>query len=130
MGLDIHTVVQIANKKEWQTISSDLTQDCCYITFKVLANIGNLPYPYIHRPKGLPDDLQYEDFYTSSLNSNDKLWLGNHSFSYYTLHELLETNTSFKNTYLYLWIEQLLELKKEYKVPLSSIRVVFGFDSW
>ena len=102
------------------------------LLFGVLANIGShsLINDCIKMPRGLPDDFEHEDYYTSPVNSDTKMWLGSFSYSYYTLLELLETNVSFEDTYISEWIEQLLLLKKKFKVPLTSIRVIFGFDNW
>ena len=129
MGIDINLIVQIKNKNGWYTIEEKVKNARSYVTFGILANIRNYTSSYIKMPRGLPEDFEHEDYYTSLVNSNEKQWLGAFSYSYFTLLELLETNVSFEHTYLYEWVEQLLELKKKYKVSLDSIRVVFGFDN-
>ncbi len=129
MGTDIHLINQVYLKKRWQTIPSKISDNRCNITFKVLANIRNLDRECMCLPKGFPDDLEQEKFFTPHPDEELAVWLGDYGHSHFTLLELLETNVSFQETYLYEWINQLLELKKKYKVPLSGIRVIFGFDS-
>lgn len=120
MGCDITIKVQIQKNKIWQNIKDhDFCEDRSYATFGVLANVRGASYESISLPKGLPDEIDSEDFLE-----------GSHSFSYYTLQELLDTNVSFKDTYLHEWIVSMLELKKKHKLSsLSHVRVIFGFDS-
>lgn len=130
MGTDIHIVVQVLLKKKWITLSvNPLESGRCYDTFKVLANVKNISRECICLPKGLPVELEHDSFYVIPSNGDDQLWLGDSCHSFFTLLDLLETNVSFVDTYLYNWITQLVYLKKRHKVHLSHIRVIFGFDS-
>ncbi len=74
-------------------------------------------------------DFEFNGFYTTHPEFHEEIWLGDESHSHFTLFELLDTTVSFDETYLYEWINDLIQLKKKYRVPLSSIRVVFGFDN-
>ncbi len=136
MNTNIYVITQVLWQRKWENILLPLQKEECSDTFKVLANIKNMSQKrkIVDReclclPKGLPDDLEHENFYISPCNSDPNLWLGEFGYSYFTLLELLETNVTFKETHLYQWITEMLELKKKYKVPLSGIRVIFGFSN-
>lgn len=122
MGTDINVAVKILIKKKWQTVTCEIKDNRSYTTFSVLANVRSTGNDFIKLPRGFPDDFEPELYI-------EQLALDSHSQSYFTLLELLETNVSFEGTYLDEWLEVLLELKKKYKVPLSSVKVIFWFDS-
>ena len=103
MGTDIHIFAETFADEKWHLADVDLPEYRNYWAFAVLADVRNGygfagfdkgdPITPISQPRGLPDDLSQglrappdpdeEDF------SREGIWLGNHSFSWVTLGELL-----------------------------------------
>lgn len=102
MGCDIHTAVEVRSDGEWRWKSSakfpDQYEDGgftsepfdwrSYGMFGFLANVRNYSMvPPLSEAKGLPDNL------SSELKTDlDAPWLGDHSFSWLSLAELLSFN--------------------------------------
>jgi hypothetical protein len=102
MGCDIHTAVEVKNGDGWHWDRSEKFPDVyregkftdepfdwrSYGMFGFLANVRNYSQvPTIVEDRGLPDDLSPE---LADQDDDDARWLGNHSFSYLTLRELLD----------------------------------------
>lgn len=105
MGTDIHIAAEFYRNGSWNLADIPLTQDRNYRAFAVLANVRNgygfggfstgEPLVPISEPRGLPDDIslglrtklekKYEDD-----EDAEHFWLGDQSFSWVTLKELLE----------------------------------------
>lgn len=94
MGCDIHMRVERrTDSGTWEklTLPEDLdARD--YNFFAILANVRNGTWgdelPPISGPRGLPADFQYDD--------PDSEWLGDHSFSWVTLRELLDYDWGYR----------------------------------
>ena len=104
MGTDIHIVAEYFADGVWHLADVELPEYRNYWAFAVLADVRNgygfagfdrgEPITPISLPRGHPDDLsqelrappdpEEEDY------SRERIWLGNHSFSWLTLKELLE----------------------------------------
>jgi len=158
MGTDIHLRVQFKNSKDhWEFVESkipskyDGTQEPeewydtrNYRVFAILANVRNgygfagIPYSrplnFISEPKGLPKDLENEEFF-------DML----HSCSWLSLKELLEFNweqtmqffaDGVTQTYAEVshgfysqFIPRLVNFAITQGIDIDNVRIVFGFDS-
>jgi hypothetical protein len=100
MGTDIHIVAEVKRDGEWRL--SDIKVPCNrdYDTFAILANIRNgfgfagvktgEPLTPISLPRGLPKDISEELKGKMNLPGDNDCWLGDHSYSYITLKEMLE----------------------------------------
>lgn len=96
MGWDIHIAVEAFNPhtNQWELQEWDKSISRNYSLFSVLAGVRNsrpdtltsngYPVTPISEPRGLPKDL--------SLETDMKVYLGDHSFSWVTLKELKEYN--------------------------------------
>lgn len=94
MGTDIHMTVDRYVNGEWDEVDCEVWDDRSYVTFAVLADVRNgfgvagckthTPVPPIARPRGLPAGVTsvYGD-------GDDRRWLGDHSFSWLLLDEVL-----------------------------------------
>ena len=104
MGTDIHIAVEIFRDGGWHLSDAEVTEDRNYRAFAVLADVRN-GYGFggfstgealmpIDEPRGLPDDLSPELRRAAPESSSDDysnhVWLGDHSFSWVTLKELLD----------------------------------------
>lgn len=107
MGTDIHYSFQkktmVDDREVWETISDDNDYDDKfhigrdYVLFSVLADVRNGtgfagfrtydPLIPIAEPRGLPEDLGYDEYGESS-DTNDR-WYGDHSLSYLSDREIL-----------------------------------------
>lgn len=97
MGCDIHIVAETKSNNGWRLAYTKIPDDRNYWTFGILANVRNGsgfagvdmgdPLTPISEPRGLPDDMSTE---TKSAVEHDEIWLGDHSFSWLTLRELLD----------------------------------------
>ena len=96
MGTDIHCIVQAKTNNSWTALETNSFLDRHYLWFAVLANVRNgdgfagtpymtSPVPYIQEHRGYPDDFELPDGVE---------WLGDHSFGYVTLQELLDYDWS------------------------------------
>lgn len=111
MGTDIHLAAEYFKDGRWHLADKELTEDRNYRAFAVLADVRNGygfagfdtgdPVIPISSPRGLPEDMSEE--LRSMIEKNDTdddildedynvsgIWLGDHSFSWVTLQELLE----------------------------------------
>ena len=105
IGTDIHIAAEFYKDGSWHLANIVLTQDRNYRAFAVLANVRNgvgfagfstgealIP---ISEPRGLPDDMSPElrtklEMKIKDDEDAEQFWLGNQSFSWVTLKELLE----------------------------------------
>lgn len=141
MGCDIHSIVQTRNSDgSWSTVPSQFYDDRSYGLFALLADVRNYSeVPTIHKRRGLPDDI------VNQLENDDEIdgvWLGDHSFTWYTLDELLDFNykqrfvdkREFGNPdcaiediipdYYFSILEELKKLGDP-----KNTRIVMGFDN-
>lgn len=97
MGTDIHTLYQKQREdKSWEEVELDDQYDFYrnYVWFAILADVRNgygfagverhTPLEPISEPRGIPPDMADYDGECSSV------WLGDHSFSWLMLSEILE----------------------------------------
>jgi len=104
LGTDIHIYAEVFRDGAWHLADADLPEYRNYWGFAVLADVRNgygfagfdtgEPVTPISLPRGLPGDLSQElrappDSDDEELPSS-QIWLGNHSFSWLTLQELLD----------------------------------------
>lgn len=94
-----------------------------YALFGILAGVRSDEEPIVE-PRGLPEDMSHEVKHASE--ECDFFWLGDHSFSWLTLAELLEHR------------QRIAKVSPEFdkvitalqKVgPPEDVRIVFGFDN-
>lgn len=94
MGCDIHTLIEVKVDGKWTPFKEQIFVDQfekpsmepfdwrSYRMFGVLAGVRNYSaIPPIKVPIGLPKDFN---------NDDPELWIGDHSFTWYYLKELLE----------------------------------------
>lgn len=139
MGCDIHSVAIDAEGRAIKGgVWADDEDDCPgepfgwrnYGVFGFLANVRNYSsVPPISEPRGRPDDLKYDD---------DSEYLGDHSFSWLSIEELVSFDysqeiidhrhgaelTTYRKFLGEDFFADLLELQS-----IGADRVVFGFDS-
>lgn len=154
MGCDIHSAVEIRRDGQWHWDASAKFNDILdhptnepfdwrnYGMFGFLADVRNYSHvPPLSESRGLPYNLSPE------LTSQDGgvTWLGDHSFSWLSLSELLDFDydrpfedrrittvgggsmTTFREFLGQSFFNEL-EILKTYGSP-EDIRIVFGFDS-
>ena len=150
MGCDIHYMVQIQtspgiwkNRPDWKFFDGR-----SYNLFGVLANVRNYgELPYISDPRGFPEDVELDD--TICAYEILGRWLGDHSFTYLTLAELLsfdydqkcfnkrDLQTEPEPLRDYLPDEYFVNLKQlEYEMKYCGnnltphdVRILIGFDN-
>lgn len=150
MGCDIHGFAEVRpdDKSNWWR--EDLMPDGRnYLLFSVLAGVRGGLYPdVIHSPRGIPEDLSkpwwwysfFVDTDTYDKEQDIEAWLGDHSYSWLSLDEILswkgwdtrnwysseDKKTSLRKElkYFLTWCKYLKQRHREYEV-----RLVFGFDS-
>lgn len=137
MGCDIHLYFEKKNKDgKWEKIEIDerlIPEDRDYDLFAFLADIRNSKQiePQF-ADRGLPTDRSISGDY-----HDETLWLGDHSFTYAYIDEILKApweKAGLQHSYFYLFCLYILPrlmnrcsfLSKE---EMRSIRVVMGFDS-
>jgi hypothetical protein len=131
MGADIHTFVEIKSKTsgDWVLVDKDIFQDRNYALFSFLAGVRHqCAEDPITDPRGLPKD-----------KSNAFKWVdfleGLHTFSYFTLEEMLAWDLEkHPNYYCFIKFEKEVigGLKKKcdsFGYEYHEVRFVFGFDS-
>jgi hypothetical protein len=99
MGTDIHIVAEVFRDGAWHLADVDVPDGRNYWAFAVLAGVRNGygfagadrgdPLIPISEPRGLPEDLSLELRAPPEDEAVDIPWLGDHSFSWVTLEELL-----------------------------------------
>lgn len=117
MGTDIHMVVQFRRNGHWGTVGGRRYRTRHYDVFGMLADVrngsgfagvdtGNGFTPIATPPRGFPDG------FTTDEDDHEGVWMGDHSFSWVTLRELLD----------YTW-----EKTTEHR---GYINVLSQFDTW
>lgn len=105
MGADIHMIVQVKEDSKWKSLSKGY-DDRNYNAFAILANVRNgygfagcvtsTGFDFISEARGLPDDfnIENEDHHSDvkSDYSDGGFWMGDHSFSWVTLQELIDVD--------------------------------------
>lgn len=156
MGCDIHSVVQVFDGEQWNTVQDRLfemqqmwmgqthTSEPFYVRhyglFGFLADVRNYSHvPCIAQPRGLPVDWP-KDKYGDPLDFGD----GNHSFSWLSLSELLaydydqkfEADSGPGNGEIVVLRDFLgtiffrdIEIMRTLSPDPANVRVVFGFDN-
>lgn len=139
MGCDIHTVFQLPFHGSWIDFELDgWDESRNYKLFSWLANVRNssIQYPeYIQpiaQPKGFPKDFQVNvdnEHITLSENFGEEYkWMGEHSHSWLTFTEIINSQTIPPQMSFNLG-DFILALKKAEERYGPGCRMVFGFDS-
>jgi hypothetical protein len=106
MGCDIHPYVEVRKDGKWERSTVKVPSDRDYWAFGKLANVrngegfagcdtGDLVTP-ISQPRGLPDDTSIHDNDSVDYEDPAYVWLGDHSFSWVLLSELLAVDYNEK----------------------------------
>ena len=103
MGTDIHIAAEIFKDGRWRLADVDLPENRNYWAFAVLADVRNGygfagidkgdPITPISEPRGLPENMSTElraILDRTEVDDDSWFWLGDHSFSWVTLRELLD----------------------------------------
>jgi hypothetical protein len=98
MGTDIHGLVQQRRNGVWVDCPISAYDNRDYLVFAILANVRNgygFAGCYRHEPikpiqngRGLPSDLELDA--TGSHIRSDDMWMGDHSYGWVSLREMLE----------------------------------------
>ena len=135
MGCDIHMVLQVKHDKKWNTIE-EISLYRNYELFGILAEVRDNTHKPISHAKGLPKDVVLDkDNKINFLHLDysgiaDKLWLGEHNYSYLTAKELLKYKWNKVKEVIPSELVNLLErLQLLPKKEQENVRIVFGFDS-
>lgn len=149
MGCDIHPVVQVRKGSTWVDAEGwddryghknygprespdgewDVLSRRNYAVFSVLAGVRNrgdvVP---ISDPRGLPEGFEINEDYSRA----NGFWMGDHSYSWVTLRELLEYPweelPKDEREHCGLFRKAILPWMETLGAP-DDVRVVFGFDS-
>lgn len=142
MGADIHGVVQTrwarnpAGQERWRSVM-EIEGGRNYALFAALANVRNYgDITPISEPRGLPEDFETDGDEVKLAYSDGKVWMGDHSYTWLTLEELLDwdgwdqklddgTLEEYCRTF-WRWLEYL---ESKYSDGLYEVRLVIGFDS-
>jgi hypothetical protein len=140
MGCDIHCITQIKQDDlYWETVEQlDINRD--YELFNILASVRGNGSGSISSPRGLPNDFYNIGWHKDNYDDLKNSWyLGEHSFSYVTLKELINKKVlknikencwcSNEKEGIFKFINDYSKAAKKYKIKLENIRIVFGFDS-
>jgi hypothetical protein len=117
MGTDIHTIVQIKKAGEWVTVVKNAADERNYELFGLLAGVRGHDGP-IEPLRGLPPGIE-------------EIEGAEHSFTWYTLYELL----CYGHYDLTDFVSEIMEAVEEAGEAgetvevYKNIRVVMGFDS-
>ena len=97
MGCDIHLYAERLENGAWGYLPGCPDPGRNYALYSILADVRNYhDLPVIAEPKGLPDDISEElknetaQEYDPEDEEWSDVWLGDHSFSWFTLRELLD----------------------------------------
>lgn len=118
MGCDIHMIVEVRKsaKEPWRPVSRPGYGDRNYDLFAILANVRNRHgFEPIAEPRGLPDDISHEDNWAMD-EDGERVWLGDHSYTWLTLAEILGFDWDKKIT-IRAWVgaEDYVEWKRNGK---------------
>lgn len=148
MGCDIHLYFERKVSDKWQKIEIDkriLPRDRNYTLFAFLANVRNYG-EFIVTPqfagRGIPDDTSFPCKDGFPIETEEQ-WLGDHSFTYAYLDEILNAPWHIKegdivdclsNCYFRTFHEQVLPKLVGtygwiYDEEKRNIRVIMGFDN-
>lgn len=113
MGCDIHIYAEVLRDEKWQKATIKVPDGRNYWSFAILADVRNGfgfagcdlgdPIPFLGEPRGLPQDTSIKDSDPKDENgeiefdSPDYVWLGDHSFSWFMLSELMALNLEVKH---------------------------------
>ena len=130
MGCDIHLYIEKKVRGKWvpfkEIPQNDYPDDRCYDVFALLAGVrGRFDKTYFP-DRGIPEDTSYVE---NRDDDDDYCWLGEHSFTYATIHELKKVKWQ-----KYIDYECGFQhfIKKYFPLASSSdknIRILMGFDS-
>lgn len=145
MGCDIRAILQENKDGQWEDREIlEINRD--YDLFSILAGVRGF-YKPIAEPRGFPSGFEVSDSnyykikrvcFKENRIKDDEFWLGDHSFSWLTLQELVDYDWSHyfyfipdheEDTYdVYRMPPDFIRLFLT-KRPLNKWRIVFGFDS-
>lgn len=100
MGTDIHIYAEELKNGSWERIKTNLPDDRDYWSFAFMAGVRNgvgfagcktgEEIKPISEPRGIPEDTCIKDTEELDFNDPDFVWLGDHSFSWLMLSELID----------------------------------------
>ncbi len=135
MGCDIHLYFEKKVKGKWVPLTDipekDYPDDRNYGVFGLLAGVRDVHVSgkVYFEQRGIPDDTSYREPEHDVDYHDDSPWLGDHSFTYATIHELKRVNwekyLEYKPTFAYF-------IEKWFPLPSArdkNIRILMGFDS-
>lgn len=142
MGCDIHSIAQVTyDGKFWHAVGARIAGDIrSYATFALLANVRNdCDVPFFSEPRGLPWGKGPAELTCPCCHEGD-VWLGDHSYSFFTLAELKKlAHETPESKWAGFTIKPEIQLKgilgtlellrEQHDVLDSEIRFVFGFDN-
>jgi hypothetical protein len=137
MGCDIHLYIEQKKKDKWHEIKVDkrlLPDGRNYDLFAFLAGVRNyepLKKTPLFPHRGIPDDTSMPK------NDTDDFWIGDHSFTYAYLNEILEApweSVDLECSYFYIFFLYILPRLSSCITFLSddekkNIRIIMGFDN-
>lgn len=104
MGCDIHPYAEVLTDSGWKKADVEVPSDRNYWAFSLLAGVRNgagfagsdtgKPVTPISEPRGLPEDTSIADSDDDDFDSPSHVWLGDHSYSWVTLAELMAIDQS------------------------------------
>lgn len=129
MGCDIHLYIEKKVRGKWvpfkEIPEDDYPDDRDYNVFALLAGVRGRHEKTYFAERGIPLDTSYKE----NRGDEDFCWLGDHSFTYATIHELKKVKW---DKYLDCECGFQRFLKKYFPLVSSSdknIRILIGFDS-
>lgn len=115
MGADIHTIIQVKRcDGSWVTVVKNAADGRNYTLFGLLAGVRGHDDP-VKPLRGLPPEIK-------------EIEGAEHSFTWYTLHELMLYGYVEFNDFV-SEIMEALEEAGETELEYKNIRVIVGFDS-
>jgi len=140
MTKSVYLCIEIFHKKSGEIIVPELLYEFYFNASYLLSGyyFQHQQYEPISYEKGLPLDFSAKIFYTDKVfkkaffkHKKNKYFIGEHGFSYITLAEFLNYQFIEKNNNTFITkslIPLLQNIKKQYLLSDSQIRIVLGFD--
>lgn len=131
MGTDINFYIEKKVKDKWEEVivpKELLPYDRSHALFDFITDEVMTPWS----ERGLPEDTSYSEP-TEAQIENGKLWVGDHSFTYAYLDEIINTAGSsgvLENRYFFIFFARILPrlLSLHQTEDYRNIRILIGFD--
>ncbi len=140
MGTDIHLAAEIYREGQWHYLPVNLPSYRNYKAFSVLADVRNGysfggfdtgdPIEPISEPRGLPDDLSDDLKDRMAGRADPHIWLGDHSFSWVTLQELINVNLEAPITMRGMVPKTMAEDYKKSEKPPTTMAAWSANPDW